>query len=60
MAQFEARKRIKILHEAGIKDIAILQKQAGVSRRTVYNVLNRIENGLPLEHQPVSGRPRIL
>ena len=59
MAQFEARKKIKILSDAGITNINILQTQAGVSRRTVYNVLKRIENNEPLEHRPVSGRPKI-
>ena len=56
MSQFEARKRLEILYTAGVGNRMELAAATGLTPRSVNRIMNRIQSGIPMEHQKGAGR----
>jgi len=56
MSSIEYRKRLKsqILLEIGVQNIIELYKRSGASRRTVFNVKNRLKRNIGIEKKTQS------
>ena len=55
MSQFEARKRLQILYQAGIISPTKLHIRTGLRRSTIYDTLKKIKAGIPIEHAKGEG-----
>ena len=57
MSTKHAKKKLKVLYDAGIQDPHVLQLETSLSRATVYRTILSIKAGESLEDAKRSGRP---